>query len=90
MCKFFNVYGVRFNEAQALHQQQLTVELQPHNLVRRSGLQRITKCFSTSLDVGLFLGMGSNSHEGNDKFCEFLPLGIPEMELMGREKGMQR
>lgn len=47
MCKFFKVYGVRFNEAQALHQQQLTAELQPRNLVRRSGLQRITKHFST-------------------------------------------
>lgn len=48
MCKFFKVYGVRFNEAQALHQQQLTAELQPRNLVRRSGLQRITKHFSTT------------------------------------------
>lgn len=48
MCKFFNIYGVRFNEAQALHQQQLTAVLQPHNLVRESGLWRITKHVATS------------------------------------------
>lgn len=59
MCKFLKVYGVRFNEAQALHQQQLTAELQPRNLVRRSGLQRITKRFSTTKGLAcifIFLG----------------------------------
>lgn len=74
MCKFLKVYGVRFNEAQALHQQQLTAELQPRNLVRRSGLQRITKHFSTTRGLAwtvFFGGMGSNSQQGKGEFGFF-------------------
>lgn len=77
MCKFFNVYGVRFNEAQALHQQQLTAVLQPHNLVRKSGLWRITKRISTSrvLHQTFFWALGEIPMKAVVIFVNFHLLG---------------
>lgn len=97
MCKFWKVYGVRFNEAQALHQQQLTAELQPRNLVRRSGLQRITKHFATTRGLALWVffffgawgAIPSKAKVNLADFFFFL-LDLRVIMIDGQGKGMQR
>lgn len=90
MCKFFKVYGVRFNEAQALHRQQLTAELQPRNLVRRSGLQRITKHFSTmrGLACTFFWAWGAIPMKATVNLVNFFLLDSRVM-IDGQGKEMQ-